>query len=81
MKSKFELTWWKKGHEEFDGKLDLPDVTENDVRHAFNLQPESYPGDCLMVRRKQLKWVEDKAKLPATFNLRDYECSVNILAG
>jgi len=40
----------------------LPELKPNQVRKAFSLREDEYPGDCLPVEEIHLEWLKDKIR-------------------
>lgn len=52
----FELARWVEGSDRIQTH-DMDGVTEQEVRKAFGLAPDEYPGDCLEVTAQQVEWL------------------------
>jgi hypothetical protein len=57
----FYLTWFEKDGNGLIGESLLPGVTDDNVRAAFGLEPDEYPGDCLEVSVDILPWLKPRA--------------------
>lgn len=58
----FYLTWYKRDGDDFLGECLLPNVTEEEVRRIFTLEPDEPPGDCIEVEKEQIPWLHETAK-------------------
>lgn len=55
------LTWFDKLGDNYVGECLLPSVGEDEVRREFDLDQDEPPGDCLVVGREQLRWLQGVA--------------------
>lgn len=77
----FYLTWFnKKGDERILGDVRLPGVGAEIVRKAFSLEPDDYPGDCLIVGPNHVDWLKGEAKV-VNFLLDDFDYYVEVRRG
>lgn len=46
--------------DEMINEIALPNLMPSEVRHAFVLRKDEYPGDCLEVKEVHLEWLKEK---------------------
>jgi hypothetical protein len=73
----FELEWFNRsGDEHIVGEAPLPSTTEDEVRKAFGLAADDYPGDCLEVSENHIEWLKTKTDVPIDLTKYEYFVAV-----
>ena len=74
----FELEWFNRtGDETIVGEAQLPSTTEDEVRQAFGLSADEYPGDCLEVSEQHINWLKTKTSVPIDLERYDYFVAIH----
>lgn len=67
----FQLTWFNKvGDDLMQGLVEI-DTTEDEIRTAFGLAKDEYPGDC-EVKPEHLEWLKSKTNQEINLDIFDY---------
>jgi hypothetical protein len=75
MKAHFYLGIYSKHADEWLRDVYLPTTIEN-VRAAFGLGDDDYPGDCLIVNESHIEWLSSQTA--EQIDLDEYDYSVDV---
>lgn len=75
-KTHFVLSWFEKealdGNPFLVGSVEMKNTTEDDVRVAFELEKDEYPGDCLPVKKRHVLFAEMRSGVTVDLKRFDY---------
>lgn len=71
-KQRFILAWYSKTNDDLVGEERLLETSEKDVRKAFDLDDDEYPGDCLTVTSEHESFLQQRTSVNVDLDRFDY---------